>query len=177
MSLLLEKFLGDDAAMQHVDEESTDEVLLFGLGKLELSLPVEVVSEILEASDPRPIPRAPKHILGMISVRAKEVAVLDLGSKLGVTTKLDRSDARFVVVEAKLEDDDYLIALKVDHVDGVVDVSGEGNQALPRCGGTWNSGLITGVANVGDRKAVILDIAGILATDGDLKLLKRLKRK
>src|ERR1700680_4249954 len=69
------------------------------IGRETLGLPISLVREIVRVPEITPVPNAPDHIEGVINLRGKIIAVVDLSKRFGEAAIERNSKSRIVVVE------------------------------------------------------------------------------
>jgi purine-binding chemotaxis protein CheW len=133
------------------------QLVVFSLGSEEYGLPITQVQEIIRYDRPRTIPSAPPSVRGVINLRGRIIPVIDLKQRLGLAADGSR-ESKIVIVEAGV----VTAGLVVDEVDEVLTISDE--QCEPAPGD--DVACISGVAKVGDRLLVLLDLTAMFATEG-----------
>lgn len=102
----------DHAAVARVSGENNRELLAFVVGSETYALPLDAVREILKPPPVTPVPRSPRDVLGVISVRGRITTVVDLRSRLGaVMAELDKHSRVLLV-----DDGDEVLGMLVDRV-------------------------------------------------------------
>lgn len=96
-------------------EARAADYLLFFLGGDPYALPIGVITEILKPLPITEVPRAPKGIAGLASVRGRLVTVLDLRRRFGLAEPGRDKRLRILLVDAG----DETLGLLVDEVRGV----------------------------------------------------------
>lgn len=61
---------------------TSERYLAFQLGKEQYALPLLQVREVIEMSEPTPIPRTPPYFRGIINLRSQVISVVDLRVKM-----------------------------------------------------------------------------------------------
>lgn len=107
-----------DAPEAERDQER--QLLAFSLDGGAYALAVERVREIARLRPVTPVPRVPRDVLGVVSLRGEIVQVIDLRSRLGLPVGEPGRKARIVVVYAG---DGGVAGLRVDAVTEVMRVS------------------------------------------------------
>ncbi|MBW2241970.1 MAG: purine-binding chemotaxis protein CheW [Deltaproteobacteria bacterium] len=115
--------LGDDA-----EAEILSEFLAFPLGADRYALPVERVREIVRLRQITPVPRVPRKILGIISLRGEIVQVLDLAQRLGGVPNRPTPTTRIVVLHG---DEGNAAGLLVEGVASVLRVPEDAFREAP----------------------------------------------
>jgi purine-binding chemotaxis protein CheW len=92
--------------------ERVQEFLGFGLASESYALPLGSIREILKPPPITPVPRAPAHVPGIISVRGRIITVIDLRIRLRLTAAAAAKRNRILLVDAGEE----AMGLLVDHV-------------------------------------------------------------
>jgi purine-binding chemotaxis protein CheW len=99
--------------------QSVRELLVFRLGDSPYSVPVERVREIVRMRAMTPVPRVPREIRGVITLRGEVVQVVDLRMRLGLETRDLGRRTRIIVLHG---DDDRVTGILVDAVEQVMRV-------------------------------------------------------
>ena len=139
------------------------QLVIFRLENEEFGAPINSVLEISRMMDITRIPQAPGFIEGMINLRGQVIAVIDLKRQLGFPSGQQfPKTSKVVVVQVKEE----TFGLIVDEVPEVLRVAESDIEAAPEA---IQSGIkrhyISGVAKIGDRLIVVLDLAQVLTPD------------
>src|SRR3954468_4516150 len=96
------------------------QLVVFSLGREEYGLPITQVQEIIRYAEPRSIPSAFSSVRGVINLRGKIIAIVDLKQRLGLH-EAEGAEAKIVIVEGQLG----TAGLIVDEVEEVRTVSDE----------------------------------------------------
>ncbi|MFO0683552.1 MAG: chemotaxis protein CheW [Sandaracinus sp.] len=92
--------------------EDVREFLVFSLGDELMGMPLASVREILKVVPVTQVPRAPAHVLGILSVRGRITTVLDLRRRLRMPPAPTTRHARILLVQTK----DEIMGARVDAV-------------------------------------------------------------
>ena len=152
--------------------EATREVLVFVIGKEEYAVDILKVQEIRGYEKVTAIPAAPDYLKGVVNLRGVIVPVIDMRIKFGVAEP--RYDSFTVVVILRLAS--RVVGIVVDAVSDVVPLAASDVKEAPRLGASVDSSFLTGVATVGDRMILLLDIERFLSS-GELDLLDSVARE
>jgi purine-binding chemotaxis protein CheW len=137
-------------ARQH-DRGPRVEYLAFSLGGDSYAAPVARIREILKPPTLTPVPRAPRAILGIISVRGQLITVIDLRRRLGLVERPATNISRILLAEGSGGE---ILGLFVDEVIQVYRLAEtEIESATPALGGEV-AGYITGIARPSQGVAV-----------------------
>lgn len=131
--------------------------LIFSLGGDPYALPIGLISEILKLLPITEVPRAPKGIAGVASVRGRLVTVLDLRRRFGLQEPERDRRARILLVDGG----DETLGLVVDEVRGVQRFE-EGQIEPPQVLGGEPPPHVAGVARAGDFFCMLLDLRPLL---------------
>lgn|GEM_PF-1064235 len=102
----------DRAARLRAGMLGVSEYLAFRVAHEAYALPLASVREILKLGAITEVPRAPKDVLGVVSVRGRVTTVLDLRKRLRMPAAVSTKHARVLLVDAGLE----VLGLLVDEV-------------------------------------------------------------
>ncbi|EYD76549.1 Positive regulator of CheA protein activity (CheW) [Rubellimicrobium mesophilum DSM 19309] len=144
-------------------------VVTFGMGESLFALPVALVQEIL---DPRPVsrlPNAPRHLLGVIDVRGSSVAVIDLRTLLGESSRADQPDTRIMVLQLRPRTEQagpLRVALRVDRV---IEVTGLDDSRLEPLAEAafidWDQRMVEGIGRRNGTFVAVLRVEGLFDRD------------
>lgn len=145
--------------------DTNERYLAFLLGKEQYAIPLLQVKEVIEMSDPTPIPQAPPYFEGVINLRGQIISVLDLRSKLKFP-KTERGPKTAIII---LDLDPHLsLGVIVDRINSVLAIAGEDRSEAPELLSEKNQ-CLTGVARRDNKLTLLLDIkAALNLTDLDL---------
>lgn len=137
--------------------ETLDEFLTFRLGEEEFGVPIDQVREVLRAPPITEVPRAPAHVLGVVTVRGEIVAVIDARRRLGLGGA-DAAAGRIVIVDAG----DGPLGLVVDTVANVVRLPRSSIEPCPQGISAAATDCVTGIGRWRDRLFMIVDVGALL---------------
>ena len=130
-------------------------VLLLAVGGRTYGWGIDRVREIIPFRRATRLPGAPSFVLGLINLRGTIVTVLDLGARLGVGAA-DRSEGSIILVPHGAR----TVGVAVDEVRDVRPVGPE--QVEAPSGDQARTGVVRGIAHVGDDVAILLDVDAIV---------------
>jgi len=136
--------------------------LTFDLAEEEYGLEILRVREIIGLMDITPVPKTPDFVLGVINLRGKVIPVVDLRLKFGLPYKDPDDRTCVIVVEVTAENGTVQMGIVVDRVNEVVDVKGSEVEPTPSFGVNLDTAFILGMAKVGDKVKILLDIDKVL---------------
>lgn len=141
------------------------QLVIFRLRDEEFGADIGSVLEISRILDITRIPEAPGFIEGVINLRGKVLAVIDLARQFGLSTKGGKEKelaktARIIVVEVGNKN----LGLIVDEVPEVIRISEDEIEPTPEIiESEVEKHYIKGVAKLGERLIILLDLNNILA--------------
>jgi len=136
-----------------------EEFLTFLLGAEEYAIAIERVREVVKAPPITEVPRAPAHILGVVTVRGEVVAVVDPRLRFGLPAgPVADGEARIVIVDAG----DGACGLQVDRVASVVRLRPGSIEPCPQGIAGQSSEFLAGIGREGDRLFTVLDLGALL---------------
>ena len=128
------------------------------IGRETLGLPISLVREIVRVPEITPIPNTPDHIEGVINLRGKIIAVVDLSKRFGEAAIQHNSKSRIVVVELE----ERLVGLLVNSASEVLRLSPSEIEAPQNVFPNEDMNYVTGVGKLQDRLIILLDLSRIL---------------
>jgi purine-binding chemotaxis protein CheW len=140
---------------------SASQFLTFVLGEEQYGIEILKVQEIKGYSAITPIPNTPPHIKGVINLRGTVVPVVDLRAKFSLAdTEYNKFTVIIVVTVGE-----KVIGMLVDAVSDVLDIAASEMRAAPDLGVHVDMRFISGMATIGERMTVLLDIDRLLSAD------------
>ena len=136
------------------------EFLTFRLGAEEYGIDILRVQEIRSYEEPTRIANAPHFIKGVVNLRGVIVPVVDLRIKLGCE-KVEYNDFTVVIV---LNVRGRVVGAVVDSVSDVMELAGELIKPAPEMNTTMDTSFITGIASVGERMLILMDIEALMSS-------------
>ena len=137
--------------------EQRREYLAFRLGDEEYAFGIESIREILKAPPITEVPRAPAHVLGVITVRGEVIPVFDPRHRLGLPPAAVGPRGRVIVCDAG----EGPCGLLVDAVAQVVRLPPSAIEQKPQAIG-GSAEYISGIGRDRDRLFILLDLAAVL---------------
>ena len=137
------------------------QLVIFRLRDEEFGVEISAVLEITRLLAITHIPEAPGFIEGVINLRGKVLAVVDLARQFGLKEEKELpKTARIVVVEVR----NITLGLIVDEVPEVIRVSEEKIEPTPEIiQSEVNRHYIKGVAKLDQRLVILLDLNNVLS--------------
>jgi purine-binding chemotaxis protein CheW len=136
------------------------EFLTFRLGAEEYGIDILRVQEIRSYEEPTRIANAPHFIKGVVNLRGVIVPVVDLRMKLGCE-KVEYNGFTVVIV---LNVHGRVVGAVVDSVSDVLELSHELIKPAPDMNTSVDTSFITGIASVGERMLILMDIAALMSS-------------
>lgn len=135
-----------------------EEYVTFRLDAEEYAVAIERVREVIKAPPVTEVPRAPAHILGVITVRGEVVAVVDPRRRLGLPAPAAPVAAKIVIVDAG----DGPCGLLVDRITSVVRLRPGSIEPCPQGLGGEHAEYLAGIGRDGERLFTVLDLGALL---------------
>ena len=151
---------------KEIDDTETREFLTFMLAGEEYGVDILRVQEIKGWDTVTNIPNTPEYIRGVINLRGTIVPIIDM--RLRFDLKQLEYGATTVVIVLKVEKKDGIVrtmGVVVDAVSDVHDVPTNQIKASPDFGTTVDTEFVKGLATVGEKMVIVLDIDHMLNED------------
>ena len=136
------------------------EYLTFRLGAEEYGIDILRVQEIRSYEAPTRIANAPGFIKGVVNLRGVIVPVVDLRLKLNCATA-EYNDFTVVIV---LNVHGRIVGAVVDSVSDVLALNREQINAAPEMNTSMDTSFVTGIASVGERMLILMDIEALMSS-------------
>jgi len=156
------------AATKEVTEQQ--QYLTFLLAGEEYAISILKVKEIIEYDTVTVVPKTPKWIRGVINLRGAVVPVVDLAVKFGLEERAVTKTTCIVIVDGQLENQNTTMGIMADAVSQVMDLAPEDIREVPEFGTRVQVNYLLGMAQLGKKFALLLDVDKVLSTDELLNL-------
>lgn len=144
--------------------------LTFLLANEEYAIGILKVKEIIEYDTVTTVPKTPKWVRGVINLRGAVVPVVDLAVKFGLELTPVTKTTCIVIVETQFESQNTTIGIIVDAVSQVMELATEDLQPVPEFGTRVKVDYLLGMAQLGKKFALLLDVDKVLSIDELLHL-------
>ncbi len=155
--------------MEKIDvqaEAVAREYLTFRLGDEEYGIDILKVQEIRGYENPTRIANAPHFLKGVVNLRGTIVPIVDLRMRFGCS----QAEYNSFTVSIILHIGQRTIRVVVDSVSDVMEIPAESLRPAPDMSSAIDAAYIRGLAQVGDRMVILLDIESML-TSPDMGLV------
>jgi len=145
--------------------------LTFLLADEEYAISILRVKEIIGYDTVTSVPKTPGWIRGVINLRGNVVPVVDLAVRFGLTARPVTKTTCIIIVEWQMERQNTMMGVMADAVSQVMNIAEEEIQPAPSFGTRVNVDYLRGMAQMGKKFALLLDIDKVLSAEdtSDLK--------
>ena len=133
--------------------------LTLRLGNEEYAIDILRVQEIRSYEEPTRMVNAPAFIKGVVNLRGVIVPIVDLRMKLNLS-KVEYNEFTVVII---LNVRGTVIGAVVDSVSDVVTLAAGAIKPAPQFETALDSRFITGLANVGDRMLIVMNMEALMS--------------
>ena len=151
---------GRDSVRATAAQKASAEFLTFRLGAEEYGIDILRVQEIRSYEEPTRIANAPAFIKGVVNLRGVIVPVVDLRLKLGC----ENVEYNAFTVVIVLNVHGRVVGAVVDSVSDVLELAGDLIKPAPEMNATVDTSFITGIASVGERMLILMDIEALMSS-------------
>jgi purine-binding chemotaxis protein CheW len=145
------------------------QIVVFDLAKEHYAVDISTVEGIIKLQAITAVPRAPAFVEGVTNLRGEVLPVLDLRKRFGLAAVESRSkEARIVVVIMGGKK----VGMIVDAVSEVLRVADEAIEPPSPIVSTVDSAFIRGIAKVGEKLIIMLDLGRVLSVEEQRSLQK-----
>ena len=152
--------------------EPAAEYLTFRLGEEEYGIDILKVQEIRSYEQPTRMAQAPDFIKGVIDLRGVIVPIVDLRLKLHCA-QAEYTDFTVVII---LNVAGTVLGVVVDAVADVVALTRDIIKAAPQFQTQVDASFVTGIASVGERMLIMMDIESLLSS-AEMGLVKQVSQQ
>lgn len=157
--------------IQEKKDESTSQIVVFGLSNEEYGIGIAQVQEIIRPVGITRIPGMPAFIEGVINLRGKIIPIIDLRNRFGLTKKDEDANTRVVVAGVSSQ----TVGLVVDSVSEVLRLANDSIDPLPPTLTDIDAEYLRGVGKMDNRLIILLELEKVL-TDLEKGTLKKLNK-
>jgi purine-binding chemotaxis protein CheW len=146
-------------------EPRQSQYLTFMLSAEMFAIGILRIKEIIEYDTLTVVPMMPECIRGVINVRGSVVPVIDLSARFGRSLAPVSKRTCIVIVEVGAASERQDVGMIVDAVNQVLDIPATDIEPAPPFGAKIRTDFIEGMAKIGGRFVVILDINHVLSIE------------
>ena len=139
-------------------DEDRKKFLGFWLGSGEYAIDIDHVREIVRPPPITEVPRAPAHILGVVTVRGEVIAVLDPRKRLKISPEPPPPSARIIICDAG----EGPTGMLVDGVSQVVRLPPAAIEPRPSAMSGLEAEYLSGIGRDRGRFFILLDVRALL---------------
>ena len=143
---------------------SATQYLTFSLMGEEYAVGILKVREILEYDVVTRVPRAPAWVRGAINLRGRVVPVVDLAVRFGMPPQEISPRTCIVILDLAAFETTSVVGILVDSVSQVVELQAADISPAPSFGTKVRTDDLVGVAAMGKKFALILDVDRVLSS-------------
>ena len=133
-------------------------VIIFQLMDKEYAIGVDTVQSIEKLLSITRVPKAPPYVRGVLNLRGVVTPIVDLRERFGLDNKEMDDNTRIIIVALE----EFEVGLIVDAANDVLDIPIESIEPQPEVVGSVESDFISGVAKIGKRLLVMLNLEKVL---------------
>ena len=151
---------------KNLPENISTKYLTFYLAKEMYGIEILKVREIIGMMDITPVPQTPDFVKGLINLRGKVLAVIDLRTKFGFEETEYKNETCMIIVDLI----EKQIGLIIDSVCEVVDIPTSVMEKTPSFGASINTDFIKGIGKIEKQVVILLNIEKVLSSEELLKI-------
>lgn len=142
----------------------TDSYVLCELAGATYALRSDDIVQLEMVGTPTPVPNAPAHVDGVVSVRGQVIPAVSLRARFGFARVAHDTRSRLVVVRAL----GRTVGLIVDSAREFASVPPDAIRPLPEGVGGMSGRYLRGIAQQGERLLLIVDVPELLALEPEM---------
>jgi len=147
------------------DASAGGQMLAFMLGGEMFGVDILAVKEIRGWSPVTRIPQSPPQVLGVLNLRGAVVPIIDLRRRFELQSADFSPTTVIIVLSLRTAEGTRECGVVVDSVSDVVDVAPGSLKPPPSLGSQSQARYIRGLAQVGDRMMILLDVEQLVTSD------------
>lgn len=135
------------------------QLVVFRLGEEDYGVPINQVREIIRMAPITIMPNTPDFVEGVINLRGRVIAVMDLKQRFGMARRERDEQTRIMVVEVG----EQTLGFVVDTVSEVLRLPLDSIEPPPKAVSAIEDKYLQGVGKLKDRLLVLLDLEFLLS--------------
>lgn len=135
----------------------------FRVGREEYGFEILKVQEIIRMTPVTTVPSTPPDVEGIINLRGRIVPIIDFRKRFNIADECPTDDAERVIVVAITPR--MTVGIIVDSLSQVMKVPPESLSPAPPASSGYDGEAIRGVASMGDRLVIALDVDKMFSAD------------
>lgn len=167
--------VADRVGQSDVGERLKGKYLTFLVGTEEFGMRILKVNQIIQLQQITRVPRTPPFVRGVINLRGKVIPVIALRNKFGLEHREDDQKTCIVVAEVEGQHGHITMGIVIDEVREVLEIAASAIEETPEFGATVSTDFIMGMAKIGDKVKILLDIDRVLSAN-ELAALEKVKQ-
>jgi purine-binding chemotaxis protein CheW len=156
---------GDIVSTGNSAQDDGKQYLTFILAGEEYGVDILCVQEIRGWESATPIPNAPPHIKGVINLRGTIVPIVDLRLCFGLEAVQFSPITVVIVLRVQAAQTSRIMGIVVDAVSDVYTLGASQLKGAPDLGAAIDTSYIRGLASVGEKMVILLEINSLLNLD------------
>ncbi|MGN8644977.1 chemotaxis protein CheW [Gracilibacillus sp. HCP3S3_G5_1] len=140
---------------------SNHKSIIIELDQEEYAIPVEVVGAIERIQHITRVPKTANFVKGVINLRGVVTPIIDLRERFGMTTTEYTESTRIIIIHLEKYDVGFIVDAAYD----VLEIPEDIIEPAPQVIGTIDADYINGVAKVGKRLIMLLDLERVLSLE------------
>jgi purine-binding chemotaxis protein CheW len=145
--------------------ERREQYLAFTLGGETFAMDIRSIREVIQYGGITEVPLMPPFIRGVINLRGSVVPVIDLCVRFGRRPCAVAHRTCIVILELTQGEGTAELGVMVDNVSEVLSIAASEVEPAPAFGSDIRTEFIAGVAKVGERFVILLDVNHVLSID------------
>jgi purine-binding chemotaxis protein CheW len=145
--------------------ERREQYLAFTLGSETFAMDIRSIREVIQFGGITEVPLMPPFIRGVINLRGAVVPVIDLCLRFGRPATAVANRTCIVLLELTQGDATAELGVVVDTVSEVLSIGESEVEPAPAFGNDLRTEFIAGVAKVGERFVILLDVNHVLSVE------------
>jgi purine-binding chemotaxis protein CheW len=133
--------------------------VIFRLGEEDYGVDIAAVESIIKMQAITGIPKAPEFIEGVTNLRDSVIPILDLRKRFSLDKVDLNADSRIVVITMRA----MKVGMIVDAVSEVLQIDDTAIEPPSPMTSSIDTAFITGIAKVGERLVILLDLERVLS--------------
>lgn len=139
--------------------------ITFRLGDELFAINVFQVREVLDLGPVTRVPTAPSYLRGVVNVRGKAIAVVNLRERFGMPPKPDTPQTRIVVLELDVDGEHCVVGGLADSVHEVIEIEASQMEPPPSLASRWRSETVRGMVRRDQDFIQLLDASSVLSDE------------
>jgi len=161
--------------VNYYENLETKQFLTFFVANEEYGVQITDIQEVRGWEGVNALPRTPKYVAGIISLRNEIVPIIDLRQRLEIRPRDYDNQTVVAILKVRNQDSEHLIGIVVDSVSDVLTTDTNKIKPAPDFGQSPDEGIVTGIFSDAQRMVILINVNRLISNSELTSLNNKIK--